>query len=122
MAIKPVDMANFFGKIGNLYEGVVVTAKRARQIHDELKIEFRQRSETLQQISAVTTEVEDDSDPVANPDQLKISLEFERRPKPADSALAEVVATKIVKRYKEVEVPVEKETEKEEEKEKEPEE
>ncbi|HTP13346.1 MAG TPA: DNA-directed RNA polymerase subunit omega [Bacteroidota bacterium] len=120
MAIKPVDMANFFGKIGNLYEGVVVTAKRARQIHDELKLEFRQRSETLQQISAVTTEVEDDSDPVANPDQLKISLEFEQRSKPADSALTEVVKGKIVKRYKEVEAPVEQE--KEEEKEAEPEE
>ena len=113
MAIKPVDMANYFGKIGNLYEGVVVTAKRARQIHDELKIELRSRLETLQQISAVTTEVEDDSDPVANPDQLKISLEFEKRPKPADLALDEVVQGKIVKRYKEVEVPVEPEKEKE---------
>ncbi len=119
MAIKPVDMANFFGNIGNLYEGVVVTAKRARQIHDELKIELRQRLETLQQISAVTTEVEDDSDPVANPDQLKISLEFERRPKPADLALTEVVEGKISKRYKEVEPVVEAE---EEEKEAEPEE
>ncbi len=113
MAIKPVDMANYFGKIGNLYEGVVVTAKRARQIHDELKIELRSRLETLQQISAVTTEVEDDSDPVANPDQLKISLEFEKRPKPADLALDEVVQGKIVKRYKEVEVPIEPEKEKE---------
>ena len=113
MAIKPVDMANYFGNIGNLYEGVVVTAKRARQIHDELKIELRSRLETLQQISAVTTEVEDDSDPVANPDQLKISLEFEKRPKPADLALGEVVEGKIVKRYKEVEAPVEKEPEKE---------
>ena len=55
MAINPVDMADYFGKIGNLYEGVVVTAKRARQIHDELKIELRSRLETLQQISAVTT-------------------------------------------------------------------
>ena len=122
MAIKPVDMANFFGNIGNLYEGVVVTAKRARQIHDELKIELRQRLETLQQISAVTTEVEDDSDPVANPDQLKISLEFERRPKPADMALTEVTQSKIVKRYKEVEAPIEVEAEKEKEKESEPEE
>jgi len=113
VAIKPVDMANYFGKIGNLYEGVVVTAKRARQIHDELKIELRSRLETLQQISAVTTEVEDDSDPVANPDQLKISLEFEKRPKPADLALDEVVQGKIVKRYKEVEVPIEPEKEKE---------
>jgi DNA-directed RNA polymerase subunit K/omega len=113
VAIKPVDMANYFGKIGNLYEGVVVTAKRARQIHDELKIELRSRLETLQQISAVTTEVEDDSDPVANPDQLKISLEFEKRPKPADLALEEVVQGKIVKRYKEVEAPVEPEKEKE---------
>jgi DNA-directed RNA polymerase subunit K/omega len=114
VAIKPVDMANFFGKIGNLYEGVVVTAKRARQIHDELKIELRSRLETLQQISAVTTEVEDDSDPVANPDQLKISLEFEKRPKPADMALQEVVEGKIVKRYKEEEeAPAEKEKEEE---------
>jgi DNA-directed RNA polymerase subunit K/omega len=113
VAIKPVDMANYFGKIGNLYEGVVVTAKRARQIHDELKIELRQRLETLQQISAVTTEVEDDSDPVANPDQLKISLEFEKRPKPADVALAEVVKGTIEKRYKEAEAPVEEEKEKE---------
>jgi DNA-directed RNA polymerase subunit K/omega len=113
VAIKPVDMANYFGKIGNLYEGVVVTAKRARQIHDELKIELRSRLETLQQISAVTTEVEDDSDPVANPDQLKISLEFEKRPKPTDLALEEVVLGRIEKRYKEVEAPIEKEKEKE---------
>jgi DNA-directed RNA polymerase subunit K/omega len=115
VAIKPVDMANYFGKIGNLYEGVVVTAKRARQIHDELKIELRQRLETLQQISAVTSEVEDDSDPVANPDQLKISLEFEKRPKPADVALTEVVKGTIEKRYKEQEAPVEEEVEKEKE-------
>lgn len=106
-------MANYFGKIGNLYEGVVVTAKRARQIHDELKIELRSRLETLQQISAVTTEVEDDSDPVANPDQLKISLEFEKRPKPTDMALDEVVLGRIEKRYKEEEKPVEEEEEKE---------
>lgn len=101
MAIKPVDMATYFSKIGNLYEGVVVTAKRARQIHDELKIELRQRLETLQQISAVTTDVEDESDPVANPDQLKISLEFEKRPKPTDLALGEVAWGKFEKRYKE---------------------
>jgi DNA-directed RNA polymerase omega subunit len=112
VAIKPVDMANYFGKIGNLYEGVVVTAKRARQIHDELKIELRQRLETLQQISAVTTDVEDESDPVANPDQLKISLEFEKRPKPTDIALDEIAKGKIVKRYKEAE-PVVEEKEKE---------
>ena len=114
MAIKPVDMANYFGTIGNLYEGVVVTAKRARQIHDELKIELRQRLETLQQISAVTTEVEDDSDPVANPDQLKISLEFEKRPKPADLALEEVVKGTIRKSYKEPIEPIVPETEPEE--------
>ena len=106
-------MANYFGKIGNLYEGVVVTAKRARQIHDELKIELRQRLETLQQISAVTTDVEDESDPIANPDQLKISLEFEKRPKPTDIALDEIAKSKIVKRYKEEVEPVVEEKEKE---------
>jgi DNA-directed RNA polymerase subunit K/omega len=114
VAIKPVDMATYFSKIGNLYEGVVVTAKRSRQIHDEIKIELRQRLETLQQISAVTTDVEDDSDPVANPDQLKISLEFEKRPKPTDLALEEVALGKFEKRYKEAPAPIVTEPEPEE--------
>ena len=106
-------MAKYFGKIGNLYERVHDTAKPAPPIHDHLKIQLRQRLETLQQISAVTTDVEDESDPIANPDQLKISLEFEKRPKPTDMALNEVAHGKIVKRYKEVVEPEVKEKEKE---------
>jgi hypothetical protein len=38
---------------------------------------------------------------VANPDQLKISLEFEKRPKPTEVAINEVREKKIPYRYKE---------------------
>jgi hypothetical protein len=38
-----------------------------------------------------------------NPDQLKVSLEFEKRPKPTDVALDEVLTEKIQWHYKEKE-------------------
>ena len=38
-----------------------------------------------------------------NPDQLKVSIEFERRPKPTDLALNELMDREINWRYKEPE-------------------
>ena len=102
MAIKPIDMERFYSSAGNIYEAIVVTAKRARQIHDEMKIELNQRLETIKQLTQVTTESEEDLENVGvNPDQLKISLEFETRPKATDMALDEIAARKFTYRYKE---------------------
>ena len=53
-----------------------------------------------------------------NPDQLHISLEFEKRPKPTDVSLEELISGDIEWRYKEVPEPVaptEEETEEPEE-------
>jgi hypothetical protein len=36
-----------------------------------------------------------------NPDQLKISLEFEKRPKPTEMAIDEILEKKVTYRYKE---------------------
>ncbi len=102
MAIKPVDMEQFYQSAGNIYEAIVVTAKRARQIHDEMKIELNQRLETIRQLTQVTTETEEDLENVGvNPDQLKISIEFETRPKATDMALDEVSQKKFTSRYPE---------------------
>jgi DNA-directed RNA polymerase subunit K/omega len=97
-------MEKFISNVSNLYEAIVIASKRARQIHDEIKIELRQRIETLNQLST-TTEAEDEMDTTVNPDQLKISLEFEQREKPTDVALRELTSNQIEWRYKEPEEP-----------------
>ncbi len=102
MAIKPIDMEQFYQSAGNIYEAIVVTAKRARQVHDEMKIELNQRLETIKQLTQVTTETEEDLENVGvNPDQLKISIEFETRPKATDVALDEVQQKKFTSKYPE---------------------
>jgi DNA-directed RNA polymerase subunit K/omega len=94
-------MHEFLAQAGNIYEAIIVSAKRSRQIHDDLKIELSQRLETLKALNT-TPEPEDDSEvTIANPDQLKISLEFEKRPKPTETAVEEVRRKKVPFRYKE---------------------
>ncbi len=53
----------------------------------------------------------------ANPDQLKISLEFEKRPKATEVAMQEITGGQIKWRYKTVEEPEAKLKEKEKEQE-----
>lgn len=100
MPIKPIDL-EFFNREGkNVHEAIVATSKRARQLNEELKIEFNQRIETLN-IKIDTTETSEEVD--VNPDQLRVSLEFEKRAKPTDVALNELIQKKLDWRYKEVE-------------------
>jgi DNA-directed RNA polymerase subunit K/omega len=109
MAIKPIDLELFHTEGMNVHESIVVASKRARQINDELKIEFNQRVELI----TTKTETESEENDI-NPDQLKISLEFEQRPKPTDVALQELVDRKLEWRYKEKEEIEVKEEEEEE--------
>jgi DNA-directed RNA polymerase subunit K/omega len=103
--VKPVDIEGFSQAATDVYEAIVIASKRARQIHQDIKVELNQRIETLNQLTN-TPETEEETDITANPDQLKISLEFEKRPKPTDTATQEVVAKKVNYRYKIVEQPV----------------
>jgi len=102
VSIKPVDIEQVSTAADNIYEAIVIASKRARQIHTEMKIEFEQRKATLEQLIG-TTETEEDLESGANPDQLKISLEFEKRPKPTETALEELQSKKLEWRYKETE-------------------
>ena len=104
MPVKPVDIENFSMAATDVYEAIVIASKRARQIHQDIKVELNQRIETLNQLTG-TPETEEETDVAANPDQLKISLEFEKRPKPTDVATQEVIARKVKYRYKVVELP-----------------
>jgi DNA-directed RNA polymerase subunit K/omega len=106
MTIKPIDMSAFQSNSKNLYEAIIVTAKRARQLHDEQKIEFNQRLETLVQLTSPVTENEEDIDPLPNPDQAKLSVEFEGRLKPTEVAMHEYTDEKIEWSYKETPPPL----------------
>jgi hypothetical protein len=100
MPIKPVDLALLNKKAKNVHEAIVAMSKRARQVNEDIKIEFNQRIELL------TPKTETETDEVeVNPDQLRVSLEFEKRPKPTDTSLTELVGGKLEWRYNEPEPP-----------------
>ena len=114
MPIKPTDIEEFNRRVeGGVYEAIIIAAKRARQIHNDVKIELNQHLETLAQLTQ-TVETEDEMDVSANPDQLKISLEFEKRPKVTELATQELNEGRLEWRRREVEKPAEPMSEEEE--------
>jgi DNA-directed RNA polymerase subunit K/omega len=101
MPIKPIDLEQFVQKAKNVHEAIVAASRRARQINEQMKIEFNQRIELF--VPKQETEGEEND---VNPDQLKVSLEFEKRPKPTDVALDELMQGRLEWKYKEKELPV----------------
>ncbi|GAB4294201.1 MAG: hypothetical protein Kow0098_15630 [Ignavibacteriaceae bacterium] len=98
MPVEPIDLRLFDDVASNIYEGIIIAAKRARQINDENKIEFNALISTI----PVATN-DDESEDIENPAQLKIALEFEKRDKPYLQALRELLEKKIDYKYKESE-------------------
>lgn len=90
MEINPIDLREIDNRAGNVYEGIIVASKRARQINSENKIEF---NALLSTIPEATTD--DESEDIDNPAQLKIALELEQRKKPHLQALNEFLDGKI---------------------------
>ncbi len=103
MPIKPTDIEVMTNKASNIYEAIIVMSKRARQINEEMKIEFNQRIEMLQ--SRVFEPEEETEQPQTNPDQIIIAREFEGRQKPPEVAIEEMLDDRISFRYKEEEQP-----------------
>ena len=85
MRITPLEIEEVESKAGNIYEAVVVAAKRARQINDEQKLEYNQRVEPL-----IKTD-DDSDDTVVSKDKMNISVEFETRTKPTEIGLEELL-------------------------------
>ncbi len=94
MPIKPINLTKIKASIPNLYEAVIIAAKRARKINDDNKTEFNAL------LSTMATGHEDDFEERENPEQMKLSLEFEKREKAHIKALNELVESKIEYRYK----------------------
>ncbi|MGE5364507.1 MAG: DNA-directed RNA polymerase subunit omega [Bacteroidota bacterium] len=95
MEASPVDLRKIDEHTSNVYEAVIVVAKEAKRLNEEMRIEYNSLVNTIP-----SKGLEDDTEDVENPDQLKVSLEFEKRPKPHIHALQELLEGKIEYRYR----------------------
>jgi DNA-directed RNA polymerase subunit K/omega len=87
MPIRTVDTDVLAAKTGNLYESVAVMSQRARQLSREVKTELDSQLAYFEDYS-----VENVDEIRSNEDQLRISLDYERRPKATEQAINEMLA------------------------------
>lgn len=90
MAIKTIDTAQLAEKVGNLYEATVILSKRARQIATHTKAELDTKLSYFEDFGLEPTD-----EIRTNEDQLRISLEYERRAKPTEAAIEEMLDEEI---------------------------
>jgi DNA-directed RNA polymerase subunit K/omega len=88
MPIKPLQIEKLESKAGNVYEAIVIAAKRARQINDEMKIEYSQRLQPLM-------EKDEEDETIISKDKMNISLDFEQRLKPTEIGTSELLNDEI---------------------------
>jgi hypothetical protein len=89
MPIRTLDLEVLANKTGNLYEAVVILSRRARQIATNTKSEL---DEKLSYFEGFESEIEDVR---MNEDQVRISLEYETRPKPTEQSINQLVNDEI---------------------------
>ncbi len=83
------NVADFADKTGNVYESLVVIAKRANQISSEMKEELNAK------LSEFNTASDNLEEIFENREQIEISKYYERLPKPTLIAINEFVEEKI---------------------------
>lgn len=82
---------------GNIYESIVMMAKRSNQLSVDLKEELTQK---LQEFASTTDNLEEIFE---NREQIEISRFYERLPKPVAMAIQEMMEDKIYSRKPEAE-------------------
>jgi len=85
--VNPVKVRMKETKKGSVYQAIVAMGFRARQINDDIKMELNSRMADV-----IPSRDEDD---VINHDQLNISREFDRIPKPTFLAMKETYEDKL---------------------------
>jgi DNA-directed RNA polymerase subunit K/omega len=89
--IQTRDITALAEETGNIYETIVVLSRRARQVAARTKSELDQKLSYFDDLSLI----EPGDDLRVNEDQLKISLEYEKQPKPAAVAMDELQNNQI---------------------------
>ena len=96
MEASPIDLRDIDKRSANVYEAIIVSAKRARQVNEENRIEFNALLSTIPEAIA-----DEESEDIDNPAQLKIALDMEKKSKPHLQALNELLDGEIDYQYKE---------------------
>lgn len=86
------DLRELENRTGNVYESVMILAKRSNQISSEMKEELSQK---LQEFASYTDNLEEVFE---NREQIEISKYYERLPKPTLIAYEEFVQDQIYHR------------------------
>jgi hypothetical protein len=95
MSLEPLDLSFIDKHAENIYEAIVVLSRRARQVNEEVKIQLNQELEMF------ITRNDSDEEIEVNPEQARISIEFEKMPKPTQQAVADLLNDRVTYRYKE---------------------
>ena len=88
-SVKTRDINIISEKTGNIYESVVVCAKRANEINREIKKELTEKLSNYISFNDNLEEIHE------NKEQIEVSRYFERMPKPALVALEEFLKDEI---------------------------
>lgn len=84
------DVEKFSEPTGNVYESLVVIAKRARQISTKVKEELSNK------LADFASTVDNLEEVFENREQIEISKYYERLPKPSTLAVEEFIEGKIM--------------------------
>ncbi|MBR9974652.1 MAG: DNA-directed RNA polymerase subunit omega [Bacteroidetes bacterium] len=95
MSLSPLDLTVIDSHAENIYEAIVVLSNRARQINEEIKIRLNEELEMF------TTRSDSEEEIETNPEQMRISIEFEKMAKPTQRAVDDLMSEHITYRYKE---------------------
>ncbi len=95
MAIETIDLREIDKNAANVYEAIIISGKKARQINDDRKIEFGALLSTVP-----NQNTDDESEDFDNPAQSQISDKFEKRPKPHIEALDQLLQRQVKFRYR----------------------
>lgn len=88
----PRDVRELEDKTGNIYESLVVVAKRANQISSQLKEELHNK------LSEFATDNDTLEEVFENREQIEISTHYEKLPKPTVIATEEFLGDKVYHR------------------------
>ncbi len=89
MPIKTRDIDELAHQAGTMYEAIVILSKRARQVSTNVKSEL---DEKLSYFEGFESDIDDAR---MTEEQSRISLEYERRPKPTEVSINEMFGHEI---------------------------
>lgn len=93
--VETKNLIDIKAKTGNLYESIVVVAKRANQINIAIKEELHNK---LEEFASHTDSLEEIHE---NKEQIEISKAYERMPNPSILAMVEFMEDKVYYRRNE---------------------